>query len=76
MKYEKCEKCGDIDYGKWGTLGVIGYSLIVGLLGYALFQVFRLYAHLTPYMLILGIILFLPAYWISFQDERKERIEE
>lgn len=72
MKYEKCETCGDIDYGKWGTLGVIGYSLIVGMLGYALSQIF--YANMiAPIVVIIGVILFLPAYWISFKEERKKR---
>ena len=73
MEYEKCEKCGSIDFGKWGNLGLIGYSLIVGLLGYVSFQLFRLYAHLVPYVLILAVILLLPVYWISFQEQRKEK---
>lgn len=69
----KCETCGSIDFGKWGTLGLVGYSLIVGLLGYALFQTFRLYVHLTPYMLILGVVLLLPVYVISFREQLKEK---
>ena len=72
MKYEKCETCGDIDYGKWGTLGVIGYSLFVGSMAYVLSQVFysKEYALI---LMIFGVILWLPMYVITLQEIRKER---
>ena len=72
MKYEKCETCGSIEYGKLGTLGVIGYSLIVGILGYALSQIF--YANMiAPIVVILAVVLLLPVYVISAKEQLKEK---
>ena len=75
MSERKCEKCGTIDFGIWGYLGFIGYSLIVGIMGYVISQLF--YAPMIVILImILGIILVLPIYGISFQEEKRSKEEE
>lgn len=71
---EKCETCGDIDFGKWGTLGLVGYSLIVGVLGYVVFDTFYsdIFAKLAIVMIV-GVVLWLPMYVISFREQLKEK---
>ena len=66
----KCEKCGTIDYGIWGYLGFIGYSLSVGIMGYVISQLFYV-PMIVIFIMILGIILLLPMYGISFRESRR-----
>ena len=71
----KCEKCGTIDFGIWGYPGFIGYSLIVGIMGYVISQLF--YAPMIViFIMILGIILLLPMYGISLQEQRRNKKEK
>ena len=72
MKYEKCETCGSIEYGKLGTLGIIGYSLIVGMLGYVMADLF-FDSLLSVIVVIIGVILLLPPYYISTKEQLKEK---
>ncbi len=72
-----CEKCGSVDFGRWGTLGVIGYSLIVGVLGYVVFDTFYsdIFAKLAI-VIIVGVILWLPLFLISAKEERERRLAD
>ena len=71
MNERTCKKCGSIDYDIWGTIGLIGYSLIVGALGYAI----SVSGFFSPRMIIIavvfGVIFWLPMWFISIH-ERKE----
>ena len=71
----KCETCGSIDFGKWGYLGLIGYSLIVGMLGYVLSTIIYyvlsgFFVENTLVIVLFGIILLVPLYYIAFKEER------
>ena len=71
MKVKKCKECGSIEYGIWGTIGVIGYSLIVALLGYVFSQIF--YDDRIIGVVCLGaVILMLPLWFISYQNKELE----
>jgi len=68
----KCEKCGSVEYGIWGYFGLIGWSLIVCALGYSISWNFHSY-NIPLVLVIFGIIFFLPAWFISLHEERKEK---
>lgn len=67
-----CKRCGDIDYGIWGTIGLIGYSLIVGGLGYAFSSVFY-FRSIVIIAVVFGIILYLPMAFISYHELKEEK---
>ena len=68
-----CKRCERIDFGIWGTIGLIGYSLIVAALGYA-FAIFEYNKALPIVVMVFGVCLWLPMYFISYH-ERKEQKE-
>ena len=66
----KCKKCGRIDYDIWGYFALLGWSLLVGTMGYVISTVF--YSPSIVVMgMVFGVIFWLPAYFISLH-ERKE----
>lgn len=70
-----CKKCGTIDYDIWGTIGLIGFSLMVASLGYAL--AFVLMApRFSIVLLAFGTCLYLPLYFISLHEKRDQKRQE
>ena len=70
----KCKRCGRIDFGIWGYVGVIGFSLLVGALGYAIGGSFYDNS-LVIVALVFGVILWLPMWFISIHEEKEEKKE-
>ena len=64
-----CEKCGTIDYGIYGYLGLLGYSLFIVSMAFALSQLFYS-PMLTLVVVTLGVILWIPMFIISIREER------
>lgn len=73
MSERKCKRCGTIDFGIWGYIGLLGWSLSVAACGYALALVFANW-NLPFVLIVFGLCLWLPMYFISIQ-ERKENKE-
>ena len=65
-----CKRCGEIDTGIWNTIGLIGYSLMVGALGYALASVFY-FKSLVIVGVVFGIIVFLPVTFIVHHEQKE-----
>jgi len=69
-----CKKCGSVDYDIWGYIGLIGYSLLFGAMGYSIALVIN-----NPILIIigavLGIILMVPMWFISFHEEKEIKEE-
>lgn len=66
----KCKRCGQIDTGIWNTIGLIGYSLMIGAMGYALAGMF----YFNPFVImgvVFGVILFLPLTFISYHEQKE-----
>lgn len=68
----KCKRCGEIDTGIWNTIALIGYSLMVGALGYALASIFY-FQSIVIMGVVFGMILFLPLTFIHYHEERKAK---
>ena len=70
MSERKCKRCESIEYGIWGTIGLLGYSMIIAAVGYTISYSF--YVLSFPIVLVVfGTILWLPMVFIS-HHERKE----
>jgi len=75
MSERMCEKCGAIEYGIWGYLALIGYSLMFATIGFAFASVFP-YSAIAVLWLLAGMILFMPLYFISFKETRLKKKKE
>ena len=75
MSERICETCEKVDFGKWGTLGIIGYSLIIGLLGYVMAQAYFDWL-LVWVIMTIGVILWLPMFLIATKAEREMERKE
>jgi len=71
MKYEKCETCGEISFGKWGIMAVIGFSIIAGSMGYVLSRLYYDQRILAP-LIIIAVVLYLPVMYIQSIEGRKQ----
>lgn len=67
-----CKKCGTIEYDIWGYVGMLGYSLLIGALGYSL-SLLIYYPRLVVVAVIFGVIFMLPMYFISIHEQRASR---
>lgn len=71
----KCDKCGDIDYGIWGYIGLVGFGLIIGAMGYVLSAI--IYEPIiTMIATVLGIMMLMPLWYIDFKEERHKKEEK
>lgn len=70
MKERTCEKCGTIDYGIFGPLGLFGFSLMVASLGYSLAILLEI-VELPVYMIFVGLIFYMPLCIIHNREKRK-----
>ncbi|GAH54919.1 unnamed protein product [marine sediment metagenome] len=74
MSERKCKRCGRIEYGIWGRIGLVGYSLIIGAFAYAIASSFYFnFRSLVIVALVFGVILWLPMWFISIHEEREEK---
>jgi len=71
MSNRTCKKCGRVDFDIWGTIGLIGFSLIVGALGYTVNMIYS-NSGLVIFAVVIGLVCMLPMWMISFIEERKE----
>lgn len=71
MSERKCKRCGNIDTGIWNTVALIGWSLMVGGLGYSLADIFH-FEPLSVIALMFGLILMLPIFFISYHEREIE----
>ena len=72
MSSRTCKKCGTIDFDIWGNVALLGFSLIIGALGYIVGNMY--FSSAIPLVaVVFGIILWLPAWFISFHEEREKR---
>jgi len=77
MSERRCKKCGSIEFGKWGTLGIIGYSLFIGCMGFALGRLFfTLWFPWIWVIMISGVIFWLPMFFISAKLQREMKKAE
>ena len=77
MNERICEKCENIDYGKWGILGLIGYSLVMCSLGFALGRILLRLSFLWAWIIMLiGMIFWAPLAVIAYKAERAMRKKE
>ena len=75
MSERTCEKCGSIEFGIWGYIGLIGYSLLMGLMGYALSQLFYS-GRIALVVCVFAVIFMLPMWVISYREKPKEQMKE
>lgn len=71
MIERKCKRCGDIDYGIWGTIGLVGWSLVFMASGYVLAGI-SYFPQLSVIACVFGLILLLPMFFIQYHEERDE----
>ena len=70
MSERKCKRCETIDYGIWGTIGLLGYSMIIAAVGYTISYSF--YVLSFPVVLVVfGLILLLPMIFISHHEQKE-----
>jgi len=70
MSERICETCEKIDFGIWGTLGAIGYSLIIGCMGYT-FSLVYFDLIFVWVLVVIGVILWIPMFLIATKAERE-----
>ena len=73
MSERKCKRCEAIDFGIWGYIGVLGFSMIIFAMGYVVSYIFNVLS-LPVVLSVFGMILYLPLVFISYH-ERKETKE-
>ena len=70
MSERTCKKCGSVEYGIWGNVGLIGWSLFIGACGLMLSVIFPI----EPFVImgvVFGIICLMPMWMISFHEQRE-----
>ena len=70
-----CKRCGSINFDIWGSIGLIGFSLIVGSMGYAL-ALFGFRPNIILLGVVFGTCLMGPMRMISFHEQREQRKRE
>lgn len=75
MSERTCKKCGHIDYDIWGYVGLIGFSLLIGSLGYCLGFILK-EPRLAVVSVVFGIIFMIPMWMISFHEEKEQKKNE
>ena len=70
MSERTCKRCGHIEYGIWGTVGLVGWSLFVGACGLMLSVMFS-YDPLVIMGVVFGTIFLMPMWMISFHEQRE-----
>lgn len=77
MSERTCKRCGSIDFGIWGYIGLIGYSLIMGSMGYALCWFLIVtgiwYVNLIIVGILFGLVFLAPMSIISFVEQRENQ---
>jgi len=77
MNERICEKCEKINYGKWGLLGLLGYSLVIGSFGFALGRILLSLSFIWAWVILLiGMIFWAPLVVIANKAERAMRKKE
>jgi len=71
MSERKCKRCNDIDYGIWGIVGLIGWSLVFMASGYVLAGIYY-FAPLSVIAVMFGLILLIPMYFINYHETSEE----
>jgi len=71
MSERTCKRCGSVEFGIWGYIGVIGYSLLMGLIGYAFSQLFYS-ERIVIVGVVFAVIFMLPMWMISYHENKKE----
>ena len=72
MSSRICKKCGTIEFRIWGTIGLFGWSILIGALGYIISQIYYK-PNIVIVAFVFGVILILPMFFISFHEEREKR---
>ena len=70
----KCRRCGEIDFGIWGTIGLIGWSMVFWALGYVMFDILH-FPPLSVIAVMFGLILMLPMFFISYHENKENKKE-
>lgn len=77
MSERTCKKCGHIETGIWGYVGLFGYSLAIGALGYGFSYAMVLSGIFYPNLIVIGVILgmvcMVPMWIINFVAEKEKR---
>jgi len=70
----KCRRCGTIEYGIWGPIALLGYSMLICALGYILSDIY--FSESIPVlMVVFGIILWSPMFFISYHENKENKKE-
>jgi len=66
----KCRRCGEIDFGIWGPIALLGYSMLIYALGYILSDIYFSESILVL-MVVFGIILWSPMFFINYHENKE-----